>query len=758
MQDPVQQNARVFFSKTQESLDQIHDRLQKLVSQLKIHRVSLSQEDVNLKFLRSLPSEWKTHTLIWRNKADLEKQSLDDLFNSLKIYEAKVKHSFSTGTTTQNLAFVSSSNIDSTTEWSVITATGRDILQGNVEEEPANYALMAFSSSSSSSDNEVSDSENESETKAPQIVPSFVQSTEQVKSPRPSIQHAETSIPADTPKPANYDYHEKKMAQPTSRNHAHRGNQKHYAQMTHQNPQKHMVPTAVLPQFKAVSITAVRSISTVVPKIKVTNPKQVQPIVTKPKSPIRRHITRSPSLKTSNSPPRITAVKALVMCDKKNSVLFTDTKCLVLSSDFKLPDESHVHLGVFLATKDATSPILKTFITGLENQLSLSVKVIRSDNGTEFINIDLNQFCGMNGIKREFSVTRTPQQMALLKEKTGKFEGTVDERFLVGYSVVVLLGCLILIVSHRLRIVNQSLQEIDQQYLLFPMWSSSFTNPQNNDGDAAFDGKEPDFDAKKPESEVIVSLSSSPQSKKQDDKTKKEAKGKSLVESFTGYKDLSAEFKDYSNNIINEVNVAGTLVPTVGQISPNNTNTFSVAGNNFSAAEADFNNLETSIIVTPNPTTRVHKDHHVTQIIGDLSLATQTRSMARVAKDLGGLSQMFNDDFHTYMFACFLSQEEPKRKVWILVDFPYGKRAIGTKWVFENKKDERGIVVRNKARLIAQGHTQEEEEVYVCQPLGFEDPDHPDKVYKVVKALYGLHQALRDWYETLANYLLENDF
>nr|GEU54674.1 hypothetical protein [Tanacetum cinerariifolium] len=65
---------------------------------------------------KSLPSEWKTHTLIWRNKADLEEQSLDELFNSLKIYEAKVKHSSSTRTTTQNLAFVSTSNIDSTTK------------------------------------------------------------------------------------------------------------------------------------------------------------------------------------------------------------------------------------------------------------------------------------------------------------------------------------------------------------------------------------------------------------------------------------------------------------------------------------------------------------------------------------------------------------------------------------------------------------------------------------------------------------------
>ncbi|GJY91112.1 putative ribonuclease H-like domain-containing protein [Tanacetum coccineum] len=117
------------------------------------------------------------------------------------------------------------------------------------------------------------------------------------------------------------------------------------------------------------------------------------------------------------------------------------------------------------------------------------------------------------------------------------------------------------------------------------------------------------------------------------------------------------------------------------------------------------------------------------------------------------------------------------QKVWTLVNLPNGKRAIGTKWVFRNKKDERGIVVRNKARLVAQGYTQEEgidydemdvksaflygtieEEVYVCQPPSFEDPQFPDKVYKVEKALYGLHQAPRAWYETLSTYLIKNGF
>nr|GFC27440.1 hypothetical protein [Tanacetum cinerariifolium] len=116
-------------------------------------------------------------------------------------------------------------------------------------------------------------------------------------------------------------------------------------------------------------------------------------------------------------------------------------------------------------------------------------------------------------------------------------------------------------------------------------------------------------------------------------------------------------------------------------------------------------------------------------------------------------------------------------KVWSLVDCPKGVRPIGTKWVLKNKKDERGIVIRNKARLVAQGHTQEEgidydemdvksaflygtidEEVYVMQPLGFQDPEDPARVYKVEKSMYGLHQAPRAWYGTLSKYLLLNGF
>nr|GEY53430.1 hypothetical protein [Tanacetum cinerariifolium] len=112
----LKQQFKNFSGSNSESLDQIHDRLQKFVSQLEIHGVSLYQEDVNLKFLHSLPFEWKTHTLIWRNKTDLEDKSLNDLFNSLKIYESEVKHSSSYGSDSQNLAFVSTTQADSTND------------------------------------------------------------------------------------------------------------------------------------------------------------------------------------------------------------------------------------------------------------------------------------------------------------------------------------------------------------------------------------------------------------------------------------------------------------------------------------------------------------------------------------------------------------------------------------------------------------------------------------------------------------------
>ncbi|GJU22088.1 putative ribonuclease H-like domain-containing protein, partial [Tanacetum coccineum] len=177
--------------------------------------------------------------------------------------------------------------------------------------------------------------------------------------------------------------------------------------------------------------------------------------------------------------------------------------------------------------------------------------------------------------------------------------------------------------------------------------------------------------------------------------------------------------------------------------------------------EIKLGNISLSYEVSFTPYTRIHKDHPIDHVIGDVQSSVQTRRMTTSYSELGFLSAIYegktHQDLHTCLFACFLSQEEPKR-------------------VYRNKKDERGIVIRKKARLVAQGHTQEEgidyDEVFApvarieairiflayASFMGFEDPDHPDKVYKVVKALYGLHQAPRAWYDTLATYLLSNGF
>ncbi|GJY36615.1 putative ribonuclease H-like domain-containing protein [Tanacetum coccineum] len=265
-----------------------------------------------------------------------------------------------------------------------------------------------------------------------------------------------------------------------------------------------------------------------------------------------------------------------------------------------------------------------------------------------------------------------------------------------------------------------------------------------------------------------------------------------------------------------------SLMPELEIFHKPETGIFDEASYDEEGVITDFNSLPTEIEVSPTPTLRIHSIHPKSQILGDPKSAVQTRSKVQNKSGAHALlshthKQQRNNhkDQQHCLFACFLSQEEPKKiaealqddswvqamqeellqfklqQVWVLVDLPHGMKVIGTKWVYRNKRDERGVVVRNKARLVAQGYTQEEgidydevfapvarieairlflafasfmgfivyqmdvksaflygtidEEVYVSQPPGFVDPDHPTKVYKVVKALYGLHQAPRAW-------------
>ncbi|GJY42494.1 putative ribonuclease H-like domain-containing protein [Tanacetum coccineum] len=418
-----------------------------------------------------------------------------------------------------------------------------------------------------------------------------------------------------------------------------------------------------------------------------------------------------------------------------------------------------------------------------------------------------------------------------------KFEGKGDEGFLVGYSVN--------------RSGPEWLFDIDSLTKSINYEPGSAGNQTNNDAelrDAVAD------DAGKKTNEKPANKGERNGQEKKGGASNKE--DDQNVQDFRSTLDnLLVQQKECYANSTNRDSTVSPSVSVVGQrfinvddlptdpLMPDledtanllNTGIFNGAYNDEDiGVEADLNNLETTMNVSPIPITRIHKDHPKDQIIGDINSATQTRRMTKISEEHAMVSYIKKQrrtnhkDYQNCLFACFLSQNEPKKviqaltdpswieamqeellqfklqKVWTLVDLPKGKRAIGTKWVYRNKKDERGIVVRNKARLVAQGYTQEEgidydevfapvarieairlflayasfmgfivyqmdvkssflygtieEEVYVCQPPGFEDPQFPDKVYKVEKALYGLHQAPRAWYETLSTYLLENRY
>nr|GEV14334.1 copia protein [Tanacetum cinerariifolium] len=540
---------------------------------------------------QQLPSEWKTHTLIQGNKADLEEQSLDDLFNSLKIYEAEVKHSSSIGTPTQNLAFVSSSNTDSTTK-SVSAAANVFAVCAKMHvsslpnvDSLSNAMIYSFFASQSSSpqlNNEDlkqidSDDLEEMDLKWQMAMLTMRARRFLQRTGRNLGANGPTSLGFDMSKVECYNYHKKG----------------HFARKC-RSPKDSRRNGAAEPQRRSV-------------------PKRSMPFML---------------------------------------LWFSHLRALILIMRFQPSGGYHAILPPYTGTFMRPKPdlVFNTALTAVEiDRLAFNV----SDSEDEY-------------------ETKAPQIVPSFVQSTEQVKSPRPSVQHVETSI--------LAATPKLK---------SPKHTRFAGKMEMKTKMPNSRSCFPYHKKELDFDAKKPESELIVSPSSSAQSRKQDDKTKKEAKGK---------KDIS--YSDDEDDV---------------------------------GAEANINNLETSV---------------------------------------------------TEELLQFKMQ-----KVWILVDLLYGKRAIGTKWVFMNKKDERGIVVRNKARLIAQGHTQEErtdyeevfapiarieairlflayapfmgfmvyqmdvwsdflygtieEEVYVCQPPGFEDPDHPDKVYKVVKALYCLHQAPR---------------
>ncbi|GJY24837.1 putative ribonuclease H-like domain-containing protein [Tanacetum coccineum] len=510
------------------------------------------------------------------------------------------------------------------------------------------------------------------------------------------------------------------------------------------------------------------------------------------------------------------------MCDKKNSIHFTDTECLILSPSFKLLDESQVVLRA-PRKDDVYSLDLKNIVPskGLENQLNHKVKIIRCDHGIEFKNHTMNELCAKKGIKREFSMARTPQQNGVAERKnrtlieaartinskafrvynkrTKRVEKNLHIDFLEDQPNVAGTGLdwmfdLDFLTNTKnyipVSVENQVNVDAVEEVVQTAQEKPSEIIPKDNDAHDLEDVAEKEHhklteakQALKDDLENLVTQEMAAKAmddatrqafeeeKKKIASTKRAAKATSINILNTGRPFVSAANTPTGANAGESSFVylggqipidASTLLTADLPTDPNmpdledDSDVFPNEGifngtydDEDVGAETDFNNMDNTIDVSSIPTLRVHKDHPKGQILGNPKSAVQTRGKIQKASSVQqALVEAMQEELLQFKL----------QKVWVLVDLPYGKKVIGTKWVFKNKRDERSIVVKNKARLVAQRFRHEEEEVYVQQPPRFVDPAHLNKVYKMIKALYGLPQTPRVWYETLSSFLLANGF
>nr|GEV10558.1 hypothetical protein [Tanacetum cinerariifolium] len=473
-----------------------------------------------------------------------------------------------------------------------------------------------------------------------------------------------------------------------------------------------------------------------------------------------------------------------------------------------------------LKTKDETSGILRNFIIETENLKDLKVKIIRGDNGGEFKNKEMNEFFTKKGIKREFSNARTPQQNGVAERRN---------RILIEAARTMLADAK-LPVTFWAEAVNRFLRPFGCHVMILN----------------TLDHLEK-FDAKRDEGYFVRYSMSSKAFRVFNKRTKKVEENihvdfleNKLIEKGAGPNwlfdiDTLTNSMNYVPVVVvgtSSTNISGTKdvesqdmkkdVSSLRYIAlPNWFHEAHMESSNSDAQDAcNADAPESSGISKPTATLKIPTAEQIESLTMESEFPTVSSPVLTVFLDTSPetsccsrliskevisqeetpsldnaltLSNRFED---TIRVEADLSNMESS--------IPARIRHIGTKWVLKNKKDKRRIVIRNKARLVAQGHTQEkgtdyeevvapvarieairlflsyasfmgftvfqmdvksaflygtiDEEVYMMQPPRFQDPEFPDRVYKVEKAMYGLHQAPRARYGTLSKYLLDNGF
>nr|GEX04468.1 hypothetical protein [Tanacetum cinerariifolium] len=356
------------------------------------------------------------------------------------------------------------------------------------------------------------------------------------------------------------------------------------------------------------------------------------------------------------------------MCDKKNSVFFTDTECFVLSPKFKLANESQVLLKV---PRKNNMTLIKAARTMLAD----------SKLPTIFWAEAVSTACYVQNrtlvVKPHF---KTP------------YELFKDEGIFVGYATT----------SNYFRVYNIRTRKVEENmHITFlenkpmiagggPEWLfdlDAISKSMNYAPVSA--GSSQDYILMPLWKDNSLFVSSSQAS----DSHNKDKHGPSQASESDHHERPNVES---STRTVNTAGLVNTVDYPNDPLMPDleDAGIFDDAyDDRDDGAEADYNNLETVISVTPIPSTRIHKDHHKEYIIGEM----EPKNVTQALDDESWVEAMQEELLQFKLL-----------NVWTLVDLPPRKRAIGTKWVYRNKRDQRGIVVRNKARLVAQGHRQEE--------------------------------------------------
>ncbi|GJS41620.1 putative ribonuclease H-like domain-containing protein [Tanacetum coccineum] len=928
-----------FSAPSTESLDSIFNRLQKIVSQLAILGENISQEDLNLKFLRSLPSEWNTHVVVWRNKPDLDTMSFDDLYNNFKIVEQEVKRTASSSSSSQNMAFVSSlistneantaygvstadtqvsptstqvsttstqvstANLSDDTvyaflasqpngsqlvyedleqihkddieeidlKWqlallsmktkSVSTATRWNTLQGNAEdlgtkiagtgiktslqgsymaddEVPTNMALMAFSDSeleklkhekesnqlkiekfnnasksldkligsqitdksrksvgfvsynvvlpphtglfslpnldlsysgleefqqpdfegygpkpSKSVSEDISNDLMES-LDAPLVEELVLDDKLEKKIVSPTVAKIEFVRPKQQEKPVRKPVKYAKMyrSQSPRVKQRNKNNQKSqqlgsdfvmyniacfvcgsfdHVQAEYNYHQKgkggiwNMVPRAVFMKTGLRSLNTARPVNTAHPKTTVYSARPLSHFSKSAQSTVKRPYQIRTSLTNKSFSQKVNTAKGKFYTARPKAVNTARPNSAVVNA-----------VRVCHPQKEKIKAML-TVDDQVENLVDKKVKIIRFDNGTEFKNRVMSEFCEKKGIKKEFSVTRTPQQNGVAERRnrtlieatrTMLANSKLPTTF---WAEVVNTSCyvqnMVLVVEPH----NKTPYELFRSrtpVLSFMLPFGCYVTIFNT---LDYLGK---FDKKSDEGFLVGYLMNSKAFRVYIIRTRKVkenlhirfledkpiiagdgpkwlfdidvlTKLMNYVAVFVGTN--SNDFVERPENSTQDVNNSGPSIntkPDMFSLGDNATLEATHADFFSDETKVDMSNITTTYPVPSTLNTRIHKDHSLDHVIGDVQSV------------------------------------EPKKVIQALTD---------PSWIEAMQDELLQLKLQKMDVKSALLYGKIEEEVYVCQPLGFEDLEFPNRVYKVEKELYGLHQAPRAWYETL---------